>query len=113
MPDMGLCKECNEPWSMEQGQYDWFLSEGKEKGLTLPKRCPECRKKGKIRRQAGPSLSDRFLNLLDSYEREDIGPSQFYDALHNLIEELRQFEQRVSKGKGHHDKRKDSEPARQ
>lgn len=40
------CKDCGEEFFMDYGEVEFY----KSKGYTMPKRCPECRKKNKARR---------------------------------------------------------------
>ena len=37
------CKDCRQNYIMTCNEYFWF----RDKGLTIPKRCPKCRKRNK------------------------------------------------------------------
>ncbi len=41
--DMGLCVDCNEPWSMTSREWADWDDLVKRKGLHWPKRCKSCR----------------------------------------------------------------------
>lgn len=42
------CKDCGDKFTIEESEARWF----EEKGMTLPKRCAECRKKRKAERES-------------------------------------------------------------
>lgn len=88
--DMGTCIACQKPWGMYASEKEFFEKLIEEKGYTMPKRCPTCRKeKRKVRdtvKVSIPVLIDRIHKIA---QRAEEGGYVFADQA--LAAEIREI----------------------